>query len=70
MAKAKLIIALGLIIVLLIIVFQNTQLVETRFLFVTLTMPRAALLATTLLVGIGVGMLIALGLSSKRAKKH
>lgn len=68
MGKAKLIAALVLVAVVLIIVLQNTQPVETRVLFMTLTMPRAALLAVTMLIGVGVGMLIALGLSGRRRK--
>ena len=66
MPRAKLIAALVLVAAALIIVLQNTQPVETRILFVTLTMPRAALLGTTMLIGIGVGMLVALGLSGKK----
>ncbi|MFI9654521.1 LapA family protein [Guyparkeria sp. GHLCS8-2] len=69
MGKAKLIAALVLVAVVLIIVLQNTQPVETRMLFMTLTMPRAALLAITMLIGVGVGMLIALGLSGRRRKR-
>ena len=66
MTRAKLVIALMLIVAALIIVMQNTEAVETRILFLTLTMPRAALLAITLLIGIGIGMLVALGLSGKK----
>jgi len=69
MARVKLLVALVLVAVVLIIVFQNRQPVETKLLFVTLTMPRAALLATTMLIGVGVGMLVALGLSSTTNKK-
>ena len=49
--------------------FQNTQPVETKLLFVTLTMPRAALLSLTMLIGIAVGILVALGLSGRKPKK-
>jgi uncharacterized integral membrane protein len=69
MTRAKLVVALGLVVLVLIVVFQNTQQVETRFLFVTLTMPRAALLAITLLIGVAIGMLVAVGLSAKRSGK-
>jgi uncharacterized integral membrane protein len=68
--RAKLFVALGLVLLVLIVVFQNTQQVETRFLFLTLTMPRAALLATTLLVGVAIGMLVAVGLAAKRPDKR
>ena len=70
MVRAKLIIALILIAVIIVVVFQNTQPVETKFLFVTMTMPRAALLGITLLIGIAVGMLVALGLSGRKSKKE
>jgi uncharacterized integral membrane protein len=44
-------------IVLLIIVLQNTDAVETRLLFVTLTMPRAVLLFSTTAIGFVLGLL-------------
>jgi uncharacterized integral membrane protein len=69
MARAKLIAAFVLVVVGLIVVLQNTQPVETRFLFMAVTMPIAALLAITLLIGIAVGMLVALGLSGKKTRK-
>ncbi len=69
MVKAKLITALVLITLVIVVVFQNTQPVETKFLFVTLTMPRAALLGITMLIGIAVGILVALGLSARKPKK-
>jgi len=69
MAKAKLILVLFLVAVTLIVVFQNTESVETKFLFLTVTMPRAALLAITGLIGVAVGIVIALGLAKKRTKK-
>ena len=67
-AKVKLIGALVLIAVVLVIVFQNTEPVATRLLFVTVTMPRAALLATTMLIGVAIGMLIALTISGRKSK--
>jgi uncharacterized integral membrane protein len=69
MARAKLTAAFVLVIVGLIVVLQNTQPVETKFLFMAVTMPIAALLAITLLIGIAVGMLVALGLSGKKNRK-
>lgn len=69
MAKAKLITAFVLAVVALVVVLQNTQPVETKFLFVAVTMPRAALLAITMLIGIAVGILIALGLSGKKSQR-
>jgi uncharacterized integral membrane protein len=69
MARAKLTAAFVLVVVGLIVVLQNTQPVETKFLFMAVTMPIAALLAITLLIGIAVGMLVALGLSGKKTRK-
>ncbi len=43
-------------VILLIIIFaQNTAAVETRFLFVTVTMPRVVLLMVTLAIGFVLG---------------
>lgn len=69
MSKLKISAALFLIVLVLIVVFQNTQPVETKCLFITFTMPRAALLAITMLVGVAVGMLLALGVTKKKSKK-
>ncbi|MEM7316988.1 MAG: LapA family protein [Planctomycetota bacterium] len=44
-------------IVLLIIVLQNTEVVETKLLFVTLSMPRAVLLFSTTAIGFVLGLL-------------
>ena len=46
-------------VVVIIVVAQNTQAVETRVLFVTVTMPRAILLLVTLLVGFVLGLVSA-----------
>jgi uncharacterized integral membrane protein len=37
---------------LIVLIAQNTELVETRLIFVTVVMPRAALLLVTLLGGV------------------
>ena len=52
----------------LIIVLQNTRAVETKFLFVTITMPRAFLLFLTFLFGFVVGAVSALGFSHRSKK--
>ncbi len=57
--KTKMIIVATLALVVLIVVLQNTESVETRLLFTTITMPRAALLFGTLLVGFAMGVLAA-----------
>ena len=66
MKKAKLVIASVGIILALIIIFQNTATVETRFLFISIEMPRAALLGLTFVLG----SLVGLGLSLGTFKKH
>jgi len=57
--KGRLIAAAVGALLVLIVVLQNTQAVETKILFLTLTMPRAALLLGTLLVGFALGYLVA-----------
>lgn len=69
MARVKLISALVLVALVIIVVLQNTQTVETKFLFITLTLPRAALLGITMLIGVAVGMLLALGISGRKSKR-
>ena len=69
MAKVKLYTALALILLVLIVLFQNREPVETKFLFASITMPRAALLGVTLLVGMAAGVLLTLGLSRKSIRK-
>ena len=56
MKKMKNIITLVISLLIVIIVLQNTQSVETELLFMKVTMPRALLLFITLLVGFVVGI--------------
>jgi uncharacterized integral membrane protein len=42
-----------------VVVLQNTQPVETKLLFLTMTLPNAALLFGTLIVGFAIGVLTA-----------
>lgn len=51
MKKLKMIVAIVLSILVLIVVLQNTKSVETKLLFVTISMPRALLLFLTFLFG-------------------
>ena len=60
MKQFKVIAALLLTVLVIVIVLQNTEPVETRLLFMTVTMPRAALLALTTLVGFALGLLACL----------
>lgn len=69
MVKLKVSLAVVLILLVLIVIFQNREPVETKFLFASITMPRAALLTVTMLIGIAVGMLLSLGLTKKIHKK-
>jgi len=66
MKRVKLIGVLTAVVLSLIVILQNTQPVETRFLFLKITMPNTILLGLTLLVGVAIGILTALIMSSKR----
>jgi len=66
MMKVKLIIFLVLTVIAVIIVFQNTESVQTKLLFATIVMPRALLLFVTTIIGFAAGVLVALSLSKKR----
>ena len=68
--KIKLFAVFGLLVLMLIVILQNSESVETKFLFATVTMPRAALLALTLLIGHGTGILMALHLIKRQSKKE
>ena len=70
MSKAKIIVASIAVVLMIIVVAQNTQSVETRILFVTLAMPRAVLLMLTFGIGAVVGLLVALTLSGKKKTKQ
>lgn len=66
MKRMKLIGVLAAVVLGLIVILQNTQPVETRFLFIKITMPNAILLGLTLLVGMAIGIFLALIMSGKR----
>ncbi|MEI6613627.1 MAG: lipopolysaccharide assembly protein LapA domain-containing protein, partial [Chrysiogenales bacterium] len=65
MKRMKLVGMLTAVVLSVIVILQNTQPVETRFLFIKITMPNAILLGLTLLIGIAIGILVALTRSSK-----
>jgi len=69
MARWKLVALAVVAIVAIIVVVQNTQAVETRLLFVTVTMPRAVLLFVTLVIGFVIGVLAAEKITRRRAVK-
>ena len=71
MKKVKFITVLIISLLALILILQNTRAVETRLLFMTITMPRALLLLVTFLVGFTAGLItmsILMGKSSKQLK--
>jgi uncharacterized integral membrane protein len=59
MNKLKLVAIAVTSLLVLIVVLQNTQAVETHLLFLTVTMPNAALLFGTLIIGFAIGVLTA-----------
>lgn len=59
MNKLKVIAIAILALLAVVVVLQNTQAVETKLLFVTLTMPNAALLFGAMVIGFGIGVLTA-----------
>jgi uncharacterized integral membrane protein len=65
MSQIKLVIAGLLALCVLIIILQNTELVETRILLFSFTIPRAFLLFATFIVGFVVGALWVVRFSSK-----
>lgn len=68
MRKLRLIVTLVLAVLVVIVVLQNTDAVETRLLFATVTMPRAVLLLTTVLIGFALGILTSLVWMRKQEK--
>ena len=60
MKRFKLISTAVLILLGIIIILQNTEQVETRLLFVSITMPRAILLMGTTMIGFALGILVSL----------
>lgn len=58
MQHTKLIVSSVLSALILIVVFQNTEPVETKILFITITMPRAVLLFVTTIIGFALGIMV------------
>jgi len=63
--KAKIIGAVVLAIIAVILILQNRDSVTTHLLFAEVTMPRAVLLVLTLIIGIVIGLLIAVSISRR-----
>jgi uncharacterized integral membrane protein len=57
--KLKIVAIAVITLLVVIVVLQNTQAVETELLFLTVTMPNAALLFGTLIIGFAIGVLTA-----------
>jgi putative membrane protein len=57
--KLKIVGVAVIALIVVVVVLQNTQSVETRLLFFTVTMPNAALLFGTLVIGFAIGVLTA-----------
>lgn len=68
MKHARIITLIVILIVAIIAIAQNTASEETRFLFFTITMPRAVLLLITLLIGFVLGLFAATYISSPRRR--
>jgi uncharacterized integral membrane protein len=58
-SKLKIVGIAVIVLMAVIVVLQNTQAVETKLLFLTVTMPNAALLFGTLIIGFAIGVLTA-----------
>ena len=71
MERTKAIILVILALLGMIIVLQNTETVETRLLFWSISMPRAVLLLGTSLIGFAAGIVASLFLGKEeRQKEH
>jgi uncharacterized integral membrane protein len=57
--KLKIVAIAVIALVVVVVALQNTQAVETKLLFFTVTMPNAALLFGTLVIGFAIGVLTA-----------
>ena len=58
MQRAKTLALAACALVAVIVAIQNRETVDTRLLFVTVTMPRALLLIVTLLIGAAIGLVL------------
>ena len=66
MKNFRLIASLSAVVLVLIVILQNTQPVSTKVLFFTITMPNAVMIGVTLLIGVAAGMVGALAMTGKR----
>lgn len=68
MKTLKHLLILSLVILLAVVVLQNSQDMETRLVFFDVTMPRALLLLLTLLIGFALGITVS-GMIRRKGKK-
>lgn len=68
MQKAKIAGVAVAALLVLIVVLQNTESVDTKILFLTMTMPRAALLFGALIVGFLLGLFTAGKILNRKSK--
>jgi len=66
-AIAKIIAVLVFVLLILIVILQNTEEVETKLLFITMDMPRALLLFINLLIGYILGIVTMVVLKRRMA---
>jgi uncharacterized integral membrane protein len=69
MERLKMISIAVLVLLGVIIILQNTAPVETKILFLTITMPRAILLMGTTLIGFALGVLVSFYFQRKEKTK-
>jgi uncharacterized integral membrane protein len=70
MKKAKVILIIIISLLALIVSLQNTEVVETKFLFMAVTMPRVILLLLTFTLGFVGGMITASFILKKSGKSQ
>lgn len=68
MKKAKIVVILVISLIALIVFLQNTEAVETKFLFAEVIMPRVLLLILTFVAGFMVGLITASQILGRRNK--
>ena len=66
MSRKRIIVIAVVALLALILILQNTQTVDTKLLFITVSMPRALLLMVTLLAGFLIGLVLPLRASRKK----
>jgi len=67
MKKFKLIVAAIAVVLVVIVILQNTASVDTRILFMTVSMPRALLLFVAMAVGFAGGLVAAMSVLKKKS---